>query len=197
MFGIKKIKALKNKPVLADILDLAAFCLVIIIVARLFTSFIILTGYVPSGSMEPRIMTHDRIIANRMAYWINEPGRGHIVVFHAPDERATTGEIRYYVKRIIGLPGESVLIYDGRVYIDDDLLDEYYLMEGVETFDNSGRQPYLVPENHFFVLGDNRGDSHDSRFWANTQFVPREYIRGRVFVKYSLRLSNLHIRTVG
>lgn len=183
---VEKIPYFKDKPKLADALDLVVVCVITLIVGLLLNQFIILVGYVPSGSMENLIMTEDQILANRTAYWFSEPQRGDVVVFYAPDEKAA-GNTVHYVKRIIGLPGEVVTIAEGHIYIDGVLLEEPYL----EFPTNSGDGVYLVPEGKYFMLGDHRTDSADSRVWKN-KYVPLEDIQGKVFLKYSLRLDNLH-----
>ena len=83
---VNKIKYFKDKPVLAEIIDLIIICIIALMIGKLLITYIILTGYVPSGSMETTIMTGDRILADRMAYWNAEPERGDIVVFYAPDK---------------------------------------------------------------------------------------------------------------
>ena len=112
--------------------------------------------------MEPTIMTGDRIIGSRLAYWFSDPQRGEIIIFDYPDDESVQ-----YVKRIIGLPGEEIRISGGNVYIDgsSDPLDEPYIMEAMAAAPDA---VYVVPEDCYFVLGDNRNHSNDSRFWENT-----------------------------
>ena len=185
------LKFFEDKQKIADILDLVIICIVTFIIAKLITTFVILNGHVPSGSMENTIMTGERIIANRLAYNENKlPQRGDIVVFPSPDDKAN-GVIKYYVKRVIGLPGETVEVKDGKVYINDTPIDEPYIAE--EPRRNSG--PYTVPEGHYFMMGDNRNHSGDSREWTHT-YVPREDIIGKVVFKYSLNIKNLHFKKV-
>ena len=184
---LDKIAYFKDKPKLAEALDLVIVCVITLIVGLLLNHFIILVGFVPSGSMENLIMINDQILANRTAYWNEEPQRGDIVVFYAPDEKAA-GNTVHYVKRIIGLPGETVTIDQGLIYIDGKLLDESAYLEFPTR---SGDGEYKVPEGHYFMLGDHRTDSADSRVWRN-KYVPLEDIQGKVFLKYSLRLKNLH-----
>ncbi len=186
---LEKIKYFKDKPILTEIIELLILCIITVIIGKLLTVYIVLTGFVPTGSMENMIMTNDRILANRTAYWNSEPERGDIVVFYAPDEKAN-GEIKYYVKRIIGLPGETVSVKDGSVYIDGNILNEPYL----EVSTNEGRE-YVVPEGCYFMMGDNRNSSYDSRFW-NNKFVPKEDICGKVFLKYSLKIDDLHAEII-
>ncbi len=189
---VNKIKYFKDKPVLAEIIDLIIICIIALMIGKLLITYIILTGYVPSGSMETTIMTGDRILADRMAYWNAEPERGDIVVFYAPDKKAA-GITEYYVKRVIGLPGETILIKDGNVYIDGMRLEEPYLRDGATNDGDS--EEYTVPEGCYFMMGDNRYGSEDSRFWDH-KFVPKEDICGKVFLKFSLRLNNFHFKII-
>lgn len=148
-----------------------------IVLVYLLTTFVIVNAKIPTGSMKNTIMPNDRLIAFRMAYTFNEPERGDIIVFKYPDDEEVL-----YVKRIIGLPGETVNIIDGKVYIDDSekpLEDEYVTVEEMQ----GSWGPYLVPEGSYFVLGDNRNDSKDSRFWVNT-YVNKDQILGKAIFKY-------------
>ena len=190
---IKGLKCFKDKPKLAEFFDFLLICTIIVVLVKILTLFIILTGYVPSESMENLILKEDRILANRMAYWNSGPERGDIAVFYSPDDKAMGNE-KYFVKRVIGLPGETVTIKDNKVYIDEKLIKEVYLPDDmVTTAPNEG--VYRVPEGHYFMMGDNRTNSHDSRTWTN-HYVPLEDICGKVFFKYSLKLSNFHFKTI-
>ncbi len=110
-------------------------------------------GIVPSDSMAPTLRPGDRYLINIRAYSRRPPKRGDVVVFRTPD-----GE--FWVKRVIGLPGEQVTVYMGRVFINGQLLPEPYL-RGAPFFERP--MAFIVPEGHIFVLGDNRGHSEDSR----------------------------------
>ena len=217
---INKIKYFKDKPIVADIIDLLIICLVTFILGKLLVSHIVLTGYVPSSSMETLIMTDDRILADRMAYWNAEPKRGDIVVFYAPDDKQTctdclhtndnlnpaydadekiicakcnkplNGTVRHFVKRVIGVPGDTVSFSEGFVYINGSKLDEPYISQ--QTYSS---KTFTVPEGCYFMLGDNRGDSKDSREWINP-YVPKKEICGKVFLKFSIRLDNLHVKII-
>lgn len=150
---------------------LLAFCVVYLI-----NTYAIVNANVPTGSMIPTIDAGEKIISNRITYYMGSPQRGDIVIFHYPDN-----EEILYVKRVIGLPGDEVLIDDGKVYINGIKLEEPYV-----TSEYNGRYgPYQVPEDSYFMLGDNRAYSEDSRFWTN-KFVKEEKILGKVFVKYSV-----------
>ena len=140
-----------------------------IIIALLVDFLIIANAVVPTGSMETTIPAGSRIMGLRLYYDFNEPERGDIVIFKYPDDESVD-----YLKRIIGLPGETVEIIRGKVYINGELLDEPYLSE--EPTGDFG--PYQVPEDSYFMLGDNRAVSKDSRVLFNTYV--REKIRSRL-----------------
>ena len=124
--------------------------------------------------MRPTIAVQSRLMSFRLAYLFAEPQRFDVVVFRFPDNESVL-----YVKRILGLPGEQVDIVDGVLYIDGIHIHEWYLLETP----NAENYTFIVPEDSFFVLGDNRNDSHDSRTWINT-FLPRENILGRTIFAY-------------
>lgn len=133
--------------------------------------YIIIVSTVMSGSMEPTIMTGNTAFSNRLAYKHGEPERGDKIVFLFEE----TGE--YYFKRVIGLPGEEISFKDDHVYINGELLVEDYLNPVVIT---ECEKTFKVPEECVFVLGDNRTNSYDSRFWDNP-YVSYDSIRGRYF----------------
>jgi signal peptidase I len=148
---------------------------------------------IPSASMEPTLhcaqpaagcksRSSDRVIANRLVYRFKDPARGDIVVFHAPAaaESATACSAGgTFVKRIVGLPGEAVSMHDGNVYIDGARLRETYLLPAYRGHE-TGSWP-RVPAGSYFVLGDNRAFSCDSRRWG---VVPRGSVIGRAEFRY-------------
>lgn len=125
---------------------------------------------VPTGSMESTIMTGSHVVVNRLAYLKEDPQRGDIITFNYPDNEKET-----FLKRIVGLPGEAIMGCDGLVYIDGEALEESYV--NAPLFEDFG--PYIVPEGCYFVMGDNRNNSLDSRYWRN-KFVRRDAITGKV-----------------
>lgn len=149
------------------------------LIAFVLNRFIIANSRVPSASMENTIMTHDRVIGSRLAYNSSDPKRGDIVIFYFPDD---VTEKTYYVKRIIGLPGDIIDIKHGHVYLNnsDTPLEEPYIKEPMETPEDLH---YEVPEGCYFMLGDNRNSSADSRCWHNT-FVKKEKIVAKVLFRY-------------
>ena len=126
--------------------------------------------------MSPSIQKGEKHLVNRLIYQIKGPSRYDVIVFKSDDK---TGN--YYVKRVIGLPGETVEIKDGKVYIDgsETALDDSFIPEKMQ----GSFGPYTVPDNCYFMLGDNRNDSKDSRFWKNT-FVRFDQIVGKAVVRY-------------
>jgi signal peptidase I len=162
------------KEILSWILTVAAA----VVVALLLNNFVLINAKIPSGSMENTIKEGDRLIGNRLAYIKADPKRGDIVIFKFPDD-----ESQNYVKRVIGLPGETVRVEAGKVYINNskEPLKETYLKEKwtVET------GPYLfqVPKDCYLVMGDNRNNSYDARYWTNT-YVKKDKILGKAGFRY-------------
>jgi len=137
---------------------------------------------VDGDSMLPNFETDQFIIVSRLSYVLGDPERGDVVVFHYPEDPE-----RDFIKRVIGLPGETVTIWGGRVYIDGKLLDEPYIEDQYrDTFCNNryrelGECEWVVGEDEYFVLGDNRNRSKDSEDFGP---VNRKFIVGRAFVRY-------------
>ncbi len=142
---------------------------------------LIVNANIPSGSMENTIHPGDRVIGSRLAYLGADPQREDIIIFHFPDD-----ESQIFIKRIIGLPGEEIQIVDGQVFIDgaQTPLTETYLKEVPQ----GSFGPYEVPEESYFVMGDNRNNSHDSRFWEN-HFVSRDEIMAKAWFQYFPRIG--------
>ena len=147
-----------------------------VILAFLIDTFVIVNAQIPSGSMENTIMTGDRVFGNRLAYRFSDPKRFDIIIFKYPDD-----ESQLFIKRIIGLPGETVEIHDGNIYINgsDTPLEDVDIKEPME----GSFGPYTVPEGCYFVMGDNRNNSRDSRYWENT-FVSEDEILGKAVLRY-------------
>jgi signal peptidase I len=141
------------------------------------------TFVVPSGAMAETLLPGDRFISNTWKYAHAGPERGEVVVFLYPQDPSIK-----YVKRVVGLPGETVRISDGEVSVNGVRLSEpYVLPENNRGLLKPTSLEYRVPENGYFMLGDNRDNSHDSRFWGA---VPRENLHGSVeFIWWSYERS--------
>lgn len=159
------------------------------VIAFVLNTFIIANSRVPTASMETTIMAGDRVIGSRLSYKFGEPERGDIAIFVYPDDEAR-GIKTYYVKRIIGTPGDTVDIIDGKIYINgsDTPLDEPYLHEEMEA---EPPQHYEVPEDSYFMMGDNRNNSNDSRRWKH-KFVKRDKLVAKVMFQYFPKIRKLH-----
>ena len=175
----KEIFLRKNMPIdktlILDILYVAGP----VIVAFLFLKYVIIIGSCESASMEPTIMTGDATVSNGIAYINREPQRGEIVFFK---NAQTHGEI--YVKRIIGMPGEHISFNGGNVYIDGTRLDEEYIMEDIYTECN---KEFDVPAGSYFMMGDNRDNSYDSRYW-DEPYVKMDDIGGKIIKTFGVTL---------
>ncbi|MFN2503287.1 MAG: signal peptidase I [Acidimicrobiales bacterium] len=146
-----------------------------LVVAFVVKTFLIQAFYIPSGSMLPTLQEQDRILVNKLSYDLHDVKRGDIVVFESPAQ--ADGQIKDLVKRVIGLPGETVEAREGRILINGQPIDEGYLGEGITTGD---MEPQKVPPDHYWVMGDNRGNSKDSRFFGA---IDEDLIIGRAFVR--------------
>lgn len=164
-----------------------------ILIALFIRTFIVQAFNIPSGSMEPTLLPGDYILVNKFIYGIripymnikifsyNEPKRGDVIVFIYPKDRS-----KDFIKRVIGMQGETVQIIGGKIYIDNTLIsdtwgyfDEKVAPDFITAVENFG--PVLVPEGSLFVMGDNRNRSEDSRFWG---FLPLNNVLGKSFIIY-------------
>ena len=158
--------------------SLAFTILMTLAIVLVLKNYVIINANVPTGSMENTIMPGDNLLGFRLAYLTEEPERGDVVFFYFPDD-----ETQKYVKRIIGLPGETVTIVDGKIYIDNSEvpLDEPYLKE--EWTRGTGPYLFVIPEDSYLCLGDNRNRSADAREW-NNPYVAKEKIIGKALFTY-------------
>ncbi|MDO4679238.1 MAG: signal peptidase I [Eubacteriales bacterium] len=182
-----------------EIWDYIKMIIVVVFIVAVVNNVVLINAKIPSESMEKTVMTGDRLFGYRLAYGINldlfgkqivskkfkDPERFDIVIFKYPDD-----ESQLYIKRLIGLPGETVEIKGGKVYIDgaETPLDDSFTPEMPRPEDLG---PYVVPEDCYFMMGDNRNHSWDSRRWENT-FVQFDQIVGKAIVRYfpSIKLLN-------
>ncbi len=211
-----KAAASQKSGPMHEILSWIEVIVIAVVLALVITQFIIINATVPSGSMENTIHPGDRLIGLRLTYKFSDPQRGDIVVFRYPVD-AAQGKKTNYIKRIIGLPGETVEIKDAKIIITDadgnqETLDEPYLKE-TWTVRNDG-YTFHVPEGCYLMLGDNRNNSSDARYWAqkalenipgisdeeaeSLQYVKRSQILGKAYFRYwpLNHISTLYKNTV-
>ncbi|XTZ19778.1 MAG: signal peptidase I [cyanobacterium endosymbiont of Rhopalodia fuxianensis] len=140
-------------------------------------AFVAEARYIPSSSMEPTLQVNDRLIIEKVSYHFQEPKRGDVVVFN-PTKALQEKDFRdAFIKRVIGLPGETIEVKTGKVYVDGQAIKEKYISEEP----NYDYGPVTVPERQYLVLGDNRNNSYDSHYWGH---VPKEKIIGKAFVRF-------------
>ena len=169
---------MKEKNIKKEIFSFVRMVIIAVACGIIINTTIIASAHVISGSMENTVMTDSRVMGLRFIYYFSEPDRFDIILFHPPEGESSTYP---YVKRIIGLPNERIQIIDGKVYIDDSAvpLDEGF----VKGFAYGNYGPFEVPDNCYFVMGDNRNGSIDSRHWSN-RFVPRSSIIAKLYLEY-------------
>ena len=194
-FGRKREKA-KPKPIWREYLEALLWAVVLALVIRTWG---VQAFKIPSGSMMPTLLIGDHLLVSKSAYGIkypfsdevlipvSDPQRGDIVVFRFPEDRD-----KDFIKRIMGLPGETVEVRNNQVYINEkpikDPWGRYMGRNGLPSYRMRAGDfgPVTVPADHYFVMGDNRDNSHDSRFWFGGRggFVPRSDILGKAFIIY-------------
>ncbi len=148
------------------------------LLSLLIITFVVQAFYIPSGSMEPTLQTGDRLLVSKFAYRIGTISRGDVIVFHYP-----LNPSRDFVKRVVALPTESVELRDGVVLINGEPIKELYptALPGGDRACTSNYAPQKIPQGYLFVLGDNRCNSEDSRFFG---FVPFQNIVGKALFMY-------------
>lgn len=153
-----------------------AIALVIAIVMRLWVAE---PRFIPSDSMEPTLHIGDRLIIEKLAYWLDSPQRGDVVVFEPPPQLQAQGYRRQqaFIKRVIAKPGETVAVHQGQVYIDGEPLAEPYVLEAPRY----ELLPVQVPPDTLFVMGDNRNNSNDSHVWG---FLPIQNVIGHALYRF-------------
>lgn len=194
-------KPLKQKSIAREYIEAIIFALII---ALLIRSFIVQAFKIPSGSMKNTLLIGDHILVSKFAYGIHipneipftniklfpdirllpkDPNRGDVIVFKFPKD-----ETRDFIKRVVGIPGDKIQLVRQKLYVNDKPVDEPYIIHGdpaspgsdpISPRDDLG--PILVPPGHLFMMGDNRENSQDSRFWG---FLDINKVKGRAFVIY-------------
>lgn len=151
-----------------------------VVLALGIRQFVAEARYIPTGSMEPTLQVNDRLVVEKMSYRFTVPERGDIVVFWPPDELTPVGQPRNaFIKRVIGLPGDTVEVMNGQVFINEEPIDERY----IKAPPNYQWGPRTIPEENYIVFGDNRNNSVDSHAWPSP-FLPEDQIIGKAVVRF-------------
>ena len=188
-------KEVKQKSKLRELLEAVGTALLLAFIIR---TFVMQAFKIPSGSMLETLQVGDQLLVNKLSYGtpvdipftgreifhtprFGDPKHGDVIVFKYPDNLK-----RDFIKRVIGVPGDTILIEDKKVYRNGQLLDEPYVIHldpntGPKGDPRDNRGEIVVPEGKYFVMGDNRDKSLDSRFWG---FVDRDLIRGKAMILY-------------
>ncbi len=178
----------KNKTKTQALLEYLKVIAIGALIAFLLCRFVIINAVVPTGSMIPTIQKQDRLIGFRVIYYFSDPERGDVVIFKCPDTRNDNENYnKLYVKRVIGLPGETITIKAGQVIItttegETIYLDESeYLNEAPAADAPVNNTSYTLGDDEYFMMGDNRNHSDDSRYWGN---VTRDRVLAKAVFKY-------------
>ncbi len=180
---------MSKKKQKSKVREYAETLIIALVIALFVRTFVVQAFKIPSGSMEPTLLVGDHILVNKFIYSIripvigkkvvtfSNPRRGDVIVFIWPKDRS-----KDFIKRVIGLPGEKVEIRERKIYINDRLIEDpwgVFSSWGPSSGDNYG--PEVVPPHFLLVLGDNRDNSQDSRYWG---FVPLDDVLGKAFIMY-------------
>jgi signal peptidase I len=196
------LRALRNRPhgALVELVLIVAAALGL---ALLIQAFLVKPYRIPSASMEPTLAIGERVLVNRVNYHFDDPSRGDIVVFHPPEgavsggpgecgvTTATPGQACSrptekradvnFIKRVVAVPGDSIAIRNGHAVVNGKVQRETFIKPCGVAGECDFPNPITVPPDHFFMMGDNRGESDDSRFWGP---VPKKWIIGQAFFTY-------------
>ena len=181
----------KRKGIFREYAEAAAIA---VILALFIRTFVVQAFKIPSGSMESTLLVGDHILVNKFIYGIkipfmhktlvpiSEPKRNDVIVFIYPVDKS-----KDFIKRVIGLPGDRIEMIDRKIYINEKLFDDPHgsysdhIEKSVHSLWKTQFGPVVVPEGHLFVMGDNRDNSRDSRFWG---FVPLKFVKGKALIVY-------------
>jgi signal peptidase I len=164
------VSRLERGEMLALSISVVALVALRIMTAIFVTTFLFQVARIEGHAMEPTINDQDRLLVNKLIYQRSDPRRDDIVMLYYPNDPNKS-----FVKRVIAEEGDQVRIVDGKVYLNDVLLDDSFVPPDYRSHDDWG--PQVIPEGYYFVMGDHRNNSSDSRHWG---YVPKKYILGRV-----------------
>jgi signal peptidase I len=202
IFLVDEINNPKRK---STIREYAEAILIALLLALFIRTFVVQAFKIPSGSMKNTLLVGDHILVNKFIYGVKNPFNGNTWVPVRQPKRTDIVVFKYpvnpsqdYIKRVIGIPGDRIEVKDKKVYVNNELQDEEFAIfldnkiipGNVQSRDNMG--PIIVPKDSLFVMGDNRDNSYDSRFW---QFVDRKAVKGKAFILYwSWDKKNMAVR---
>ncbi len=168
--------AAKHGRTRRTIIEWGAVLVVAVLAALLLRTFVIQPYFIPSGSMEPTLQINDKVLVDKLSYHLHGVHRGDVVVFKKPPDFNDPG-VTDLIKRVVGLPGETISGRGGEIYINGHLLAQPWLPK--KYYYTAPFAPIHIPSGQYFVMGDNRGNSEDSRFIGT---IPRNLIIGRAFL---------------
>ena len=172
---ISRVEEREKKKKKSLLREYAEAIIIAVLLALLIRAFVVQAFTIPSGSMSPTLLVGDYILVNKFIFHFRDPARGDVVVFKYPwDEK------RDFIKRVVAVGGEELFIKERRVFVDGQPLEEPYARYS-DLSHASEYGPVTVPADSYFVMGDNRDNSQDSRYWG---FLKREKIRGKTFMIY-------------
>ena len=192
LFAIRMILKQYKSPMAKSATETADSALIaVVLVFLVIRPFLVQTFFIPSGSMLPTLELGDRLLVSKIDYRFGHPKRDDIIVFKAPPEASP--DQKDFIKRLVGLPGDVLEVRDGSLYRNGKRLNEPYLDEpeiwyqdkekqaGMPIIVNGGMLPFRVPKGMFFVMGDNRNNSHDSHAWGA---LDQNRVVGKAWVKF-------------
>ncbi len=153
--------------------------IIALVLALVIRTFIAEPRYIPSESMLPTLEEGDRLVVEKVSYYFHSPQRGDLIVFEPPIQLRLQGykKEQAFIKRVIGIGGETVAVVDGKVYINDQPLSEGYTLESPHY----NLKPLTIPDGQLFVMGDNRNNSNDSHVWG---FLPQKNVIGHAVFRF-------------
>jgi signal peptidase I len=164
----------KKKSIIREYIEAMVVAIVLALIIR---TLVVQAFKIPSGSMLQTLQIGDHILVNKFIYTFTDPERGDIIVFKYPEDKT-----RDFIKRVIGLPGETIEVKNRVVYIDGKPIKENYAAYTATEFSSyNNLSPRLIPPDSYFMMGDNRDNSMDSRKWG---FLKRDLIRGKAMILY-------------
>lgn len=154
--------------------------IIAVVLALIIRTFVVQAFKIPTGSMRPTLMEGDRILVSKFIYRFTEPKRGDVIVFISPEDKK-----KDFIKRLIGLPNENIRISNGGILINNNPADEGSVLKKQHYYNRGDfgaeDQDIKVPNDAYYVLGDNSISSRDSRYWG---FMPKKYLLGKAFLIY-------------